>query len=62
MSFALKHLPGITGAWNAAGRAAVIFAALTLAACGGGSGSSTNTDPTVSCDLNNPGTFDQPLD
>lgn len=59
MSFALKHLPGITGAWNAAGRAAVIFAALTLAACGGGSGSSTNTDPTVSCDLNNPGTFDQ---
>ncbi len=58
MSFALNNMPGMTGAWNATGRAAVIFVALILAACGG-SGSSANTDPTSICDPNNPGTFDQ---
>ncbi|MCH7833911.1 MAG: hypothetical protein IH911_02380, partial [Proteobacteria bacterium] len=58
MSFALNYIPGITGAWNATGRVAVIFVALILAACGG-SGSSANTAPTSSCDPNNPGTFDQ---
>ncbi len=59
MNFALNYLPGIAGAWNAAARAAGIFVALTLAACGGGSGSSPNTDPTASCDPTNPSTFDQ---
>ena len=58
MSLALNHIPGITGAWNATGRVAVIFVALILAACGG-SGSSANTTPTSSCDPNNSGTFDQ---
>ncbi|MCH8116909.1 MAG: hypothetical protein IIA78_02190 [Proteobacteria bacterium] len=58
MSFALNYIPGMTGAWNATGRAAAIFVALILAACGG-SGSSANTAPTSSCDPNNPGTFDQ---
>ena len=59
MNVAMNHPPGIAGAWKPAIRATAIIVALTLAACGGGSGSSTNTDPTASCDPNNPGTFDQ---
>ncbi len=59
MNVTLNYLPGIAGAWRAAVRASGIFVALTLAACGGGSGSSTNTDPTASCDPANPSTFDQ---
>jgi hypothetical protein len=59
MNVALNDLPGIAGAWRAAVRTSGILVALTLAACGGGSGSSTNIDPTASCDPANSGTFDQ---
>ena len=57
MNFSIEGLPGLSGARNAATRAAVTVAALVLGACGGGS--STNTsgpDPLATCDPGDPGT------
>jgi len=51
MNLLIEGLPGLTGARNAATRAAVAIVALLLGACGGGSSTSTTgPDPLASCD------------
>jgi hypothetical protein len=51
MNLLIEGLPGLTGARNAATRAAVAIVALILGACGGGSSTTTSgPDPLASCD------------
>lgn len=58
MNFARDALPGLAGARNAISRAAILLAALTLAACSGGEGTSSNQpDPSAACDPADASTF-----
>ena len=57
MNFSIQGLPGLSGARNAATRAAVTVAALVLGACGGGSSTGTSgPDPLATCDPGDTGT------
>ena len=57
MNLSTEGLPGLSGARNAATRAAVAIAALLLGACSGDAGTTAGSpDPLASCDPGNPGT------
>lgn len=57
MNVSTEGLPGLSGARNAATRAAVAIAALLLGACSGGADTTAGgPDPLASCDPGNPGT------
>jgi hypothetical protein len=60
MNFARDALPGLAGARNAVGQAAILLVALALSACGGGA-DTTGTNPVSSagCDPADPSTFDE---
>ena len=58
MELAIRALPGFAGARKATGRAAILFVALALAACGGGAGTTANgPDPSAVCDPGDVSTF-----
>ena len=58
MNLPNRGLPGLSGARNAAARAAVILVTLVLSACGGGaSTSSSGPDPLASCNPADAGTI-----
>lgn len=58
MNLSNEGLPGLSGARNAATRAAVAVVALLLGACGGGAGTATGgPDPLATCDPADAGTL-----
>ena len=60
MNFAIEGLHGMAGVKKWAGQSTLLIAALLLVACGGGAGTTESvTQPTVTCDPNDPSTHSE---